>query len=109
MPILKDTEASLDIGFEKYIAPEMFTGGHALVKYILDDGRARLRPAELKIECGLVHIVSKPVVFPGHLERVKYFLEDKTIELLEPDLEQNGLPRLEIGNEIQTRKKRAHA
>ncbi|GFY45490.1 retrovirus-related Pol polyprotein from transposon 17.6 [Trichonephila inaurata madagascariensis] len=36
----------------------------------------------------------------------KYFLEDQTIELLEPDLEQNGLPRPLIGNEIQTRRQR---
>ncbi|GFY04873.1 uncharacterized protein TNCV_2175291 [Trichonephila clavipes] len=58
MPILKDTEASLDTGFEKYAAPEIFTGEHA------------------------------------------------TIELLEPDLEQNGLPRPEIRNKIQTRRQR---
>ncbi|GFU11324.1 uncharacterized protein TNCV_107751 [Trichonephila clavipes] len=34
------------------------------------------------------------------------FLEDQTIELLEPDLEQNDLPRPEIRNEIQTHRQR---
>ncbi|GFS51860.1 hypothetical protein TNIN_195561 [Trichonephila inaurata madagascariensis] len=65
-----------------------------------------LRLAELEIECGLGHVVSKSVVSPGHLDREKYFLEDQTSELLEPDLEQNGLPRPDIGNEIQTSRQR---
>ncbi|GFU65971.1 uncharacterized protein TNCV_3458351 [Trichonephila clavipes] len=38
MPVLKDTEASLDMSFEKYAAPEIFTGGHVPIKHILDDG-----------------------------------------------------------------------
>ncbi|GFY64263.1 hypothetical protein TNIN_90781 [Trichonephila inaurata madagascariensis] len=53
-----------------------------------------------------MQVVLKPIVSPVHLDRVKYFLEDQTIELLEPDLEQNGLPRPEIGNEIQTYRQR---
>ncbi|GFS53770.1 uncharacterized protein TNCV_731541 [Trichonephila clavipes] len=61
MPVLRETGASLDIGFEKCAAPEMFKGEQGL---------------------------------------------DQTIELLEPDLEQNGLPRPEIGNEMQTRRER---
>ncbi|GFU71953.1 uncharacterized protein TNCV_1053001 [Trichonephila clavipes] len=73
MPVLKDTEASLDIGCEKYAAPEMFTGEHASMKHILDNGMACLRPAELEIEwCGLGHVVSKPVVSPVHLDKEKY-------------------------------------
>ncbi|GFY79672.1 uncharacterized protein TNIN_196511 [Trichonephila inaurata madagascariensis] len=104
MPVLKDTEASLDMGFEKYAAPEIFSGEHAPVKHILDDGMAR--PAEREIECEQIHVILKSVVSPVHLDRLKYFLEDQTIELLEPDLEQNGLPRPEIGNEIQTRRQR---
>ncbi|GFU70956.1 uncharacterized protein TNCV_3349791 [Trichonephila clavipes] len=106
IPVLKNTEASLDIGYEKYAAPEMFTGEHASIKHILHDGMKCLRPAELEIECGFGHVVSKPVVSPGHLDGKKYFLEDQTIELLEPDLEQNGLPRPEIGNETQNRRQR---
>ncbi|GFU36010.1 uncharacterized protein TNCV_4191201 [Trichonephila clavipes] len=72
MPVLKDTEASLDIGCEKYAAPEMFTGEHASIKHILDKGMACLRPAELEIECGLGHVVSKPVVSPVQLDKEKY-------------------------------------
>ncbi|GFV48105.1 uncharacterized protein TNCV_3027881 [Trichonephila clavipes] len=72
MPVLKDTEASSDIGCEKYAAPEMFTGEHASIKHILDNGMACLRPAELEIECGLGHVVSKPVVSPVHLDKEKY-------------------------------------
>ncbi|GFW32285.1 hypothetical protein TNCV_674441 [Trichonephila clavipes] len=106
MPVLKDIEASLDIGCEKYAAPEMFTGEHASIKHILDNGMTCLHPAELEIECGLGHVVSKPIVSPGHLNGGKYFLEDQTIELLEPDLEQNGLSRPEIGNDTQTRRQR---
>ncbi|GFW58617.1 uncharacterized protein TNCV_1579491 [Trichonephila clavipes] len=106
MPVLKDIEASLDIGCEKYAAPEMFTGEHASIKHILDNGMTCLRPAELEIECGLGHGVSKPIVSQGHLNGGKYFLEDQTIELLEPDLEQKGLPRPEIGNDTQTRRQR---
>ncbi|GFY67023.1 hypothetical protein TNIN_33251 [Trichonephila inaurata madagascariensis] len=102
MPVLKDTEASLDLSFEKYAASEIFTGEHA----IHDDTMTYLHPAEREIECELRHVVSKPVVSLVHLDRVKYFLEDQTIELLEPDLEQNGLPRPETGNEIPTRRQR---
>ncbi|GFY77108.1 uncharacterized protein TNIN_107001 [Trichonephila inaurata madagascariensis] len=106
MPVLRYTEASLDKGCENYATPEMFIGEQVSVKDIHDDTMTYLPPAEREIECELRHIVSKPVVCPGHLNRVKYFLEDQTIELLEPDLEQNGLPRPEIGNEIQTRRQR---
>ncbi|GFQ79959.1 putative rna-directed dna polymerase from transposon bs [Trichonephila clavata] len=42
MSVLRDTGASLDIGCEKYAAPEMFTGEHALVKHILDDNMRRI-------------------------------------------------------------------
>ncbi|GFY60597.1 hypothetical protein TNIN_231421 [Trichonephila inaurata madagascariensis] len=78
MPVLKDTEASLDLSFEKYAAPEIFTGEHASVKYIHDDTMTYLPPAEREIECELRHVVSKPVVSPGHLDREKYFLEGNT-------------------------------
>ncbi|GFT40155.1 hypothetical protein TNCV_782781 [Trichonephila clavipes] len=94
------------MGFEKYASPEIFTGGHAPIKHILDDGMTCLRPAELEFECGLGHMVSKPIIIPGHLDGEKHFLEDQTFELLEPDIEQNGLPRPEIGNGIQTRIRR---
>ncbi|GFY58932.1 uncharacterized protein TNIN_380101 [Trichonephila inaurata madagascariensis] len=73
MPVLKDTEASLDLSFEKYAAPEIFTGEHASVKNIHDDTMTYLPPAEREIECELRHVVSKPVVSPGHLDRKKYF------------------------------------
>ncbi|GFV86674.1 uncharacterized protein TNCV_4185271 [Trichonephila clavipes] len=106
MHVLGETGASLDISFEKCAAPEMFTSEQGLVKNIHDDTMTCLQPAEGKIECEPIHVVSKPIVSPGHLDAEKIFLEDQTIELLEPDLEQNGLPRLEIGNEIQTRRER---
>ncbi|GFY15098.1 uncharacterized protein TNCV_4493511 [Trichonephila clavipes] len=106
MSVLRETGASLDIGFEKCAAPEMFTGEQGLVKHIRDDTMACLHPTERKIECEPIHVVSKPIVSPGHLDGEKYFLEDQTIELLEPDLEQNGPTRPEIGNEIQTRRQR---
>ncbi|GFV82610.1 hypothetical protein TNCV_1618391 [Trichonephila clavipes] len=106
MPVLRETGASLDIGFEKCAASEMLKGEQGLVKHIYDDTMTCLQPAERKIECEPVHVVSKPIVSPGHLNEEKYFLEDQTIELLEPDLEQNGLPRPEIGNDTQTRRQR---
>ncbi|GFY56389.1 uncharacterized protein TNIN_307491 [Trichonephila inaurata madagascariensis] len=84
----------------------MFTGEQGLVKHIHDDTMTCLQPAERKIECEPIHVVSKPIVSPGHLDGEKYFLEGQTIELLEPDLEQNRLPRPEIGNEIQTHRQR---
>ncbi|GFV70940.1 hypothetical protein TNCV_4164871 [Trichonephila clavipes] len=72
MPVLRKTGASLDIGCEKYAAPEMFIGEHASIKHILDNGMTCLRPAELEIECGLGHVVSKPVVSPVHLDKERY-------------------------------------
>ncbi|GFX63142.1 hypothetical protein TNCV_4191771 [Trichonephila clavipes] len=76
MPVLRETGASLDIGFEKFAAPKMFTGEQGLVKHIHDDTMTCLQPAERKIECAPIHVVSKPVVSPRHLDRAKYFLED---------------------------------
>ncbi|GFY69302.1 uncharacterized protein TNIN_421791 [Trichonephila inaurata madagascariensis] len=106
MPVLRETGASLDKGFEKCAAPEMFTGEQGLVKHIHDDTMTCLQPAERKFECEPMHVVLKPIVSPIHLDREKYILEDQTVELLEPDLEQNGLSRPEIGNEIPTRRQR---
>ncbi|GFU65874.1 uncharacterized protein TNCV_5011721 [Trichonephila clavipes] len=64
MPVLRETGASLDIGFEKCAAPEMFTGEQGLVKHIHDDTRTCLQPTERKIECEPIHVVSKPIVSP---------------------------------------------
>ncbi|GFW63398.1 uncharacterized protein TNCV_400641 [Trichonephila clavipes] len=82
MPVLKETGASLDIGCEKYAAPEMFTGEHASMEHILDNGMTCLRPAELEIECGLGHVVSKPVVSPVHMDKEKYNEQFKLGEYL---------------------------
>ncbi|GFS97796.1 ATP-dependent DNA helicase [Trichonephila clavipes] len=85
--------------------PIAFIFTQTMAKHIRDTITC-LQPAERKIECEPIHVVSKSVVSPGHLDGGKYFLEDQTIEFLESDLEQNGLPRSEIGNEIQTRRQR---
>ncbi|GFY61508.1 uncharacterized protein TNIN_275661 [Trichonephila inaurata madagascariensis] len=64
MPVLRETGASLDIGFEKCAAPEMFTGEQGLVKHIHDDTMNYLLPTEIKIECEPMHVVLKPIVSP---------------------------------------------
>ncbi|GFY15068.1 uncharacterized protein TNCV_4493211 [Trichonephila clavipes] len=48
MPVVRETGASLDIGFEKCAAPEMFTGEQGLVKHIRDDTMTCLHPTERK-------------------------------------------------------------
>ncbi|GFX65543.1 uncharacterized protein TNCV_5082791 [Trichonephila clavipes] len=100
--ILSTNELDTLLKLKKYNSKTInkVKGEHASIKHILKDGMTYLQPAERKIECEPVHVISKPIVSPGHLNVEKYFLEDQTIELLEPDLEQNGLPRPEIGNEI---------
>ncbi|GFY59779.1 uncharacterized protein TNIN_353041 [Trichonephila inaurata madagascariensis] len=53
-----------------------------------------LPPAEREIECELRHVVSKPVVSPGHLDREKYFLEGNTrlaVRPAERELAQDGV------------------
>ncbi|GFQ72896.1 uncharacterized protein TNCT_353081 [Trichonephila clavata] len=101
MSVLRDSGASLDISCKKFAAPEMFTGEHASVKHVLNDNMMYLHPVELEIKCEPRHVVSKAVVGPKHLDREKYILENQTIELLESNLEQNGLPKLEIENAIR--------
>ncbi|GFY46551.1 hypothetical protein TNIN_389561 [Trichonephila inaurata madagascariensis] len=94
MPVLRETGASLNIGFEKCAAPEMFTGEQGLVKHIHDDTMTCLQPAERKIECEPIHVVSKPVVSPGHLDQEKYFLEGNTRLAVRPaecELTQDGI------------------
>ncbi|GFR18015.1 hypothetical protein TNCT_359951 [Trichonephila clavata] len=102
MSIIRDTGDSLDIGCKKFAAPEMLTGEHALVEHIPDDNMTYLRPAELEIECEPRHVVLKAIVVgPKRLDREKYVLENQTNELLESNLQQNGLPKLEIENATQ--------
>ncbi|GFV33847.1 uncharacterized protein TNCV_1820341 [Trichonephila clavipes] len=50
MPVLRETGASLGIGFDKCAAPEMFKGEQRLVKHIHDDTMTCLQPAERKIK-----------------------------------------------------------
>ncbi|GFQ88081.1 hypothetical protein TNCT_706881 [Trichonephila clavata] len=102
MSVLRDTGASLDIGCKKFAAPETLTGEHALVEHIPDNNNmTHVRPAELEIKREPRHVVSKAVVGPKHVDREKFILENQTIELLESNLEQNGLPKLEIENVTQ--------
>ncbi|GFQ75178.1 retrovirus-related Pol polyprotein from transposon 17.6 [Trichonephila clavata] len=102
MSNLRDKGASLDIGCKKFAAPETLTGEHALVEHIPDNNNMTcLRPSELEIECEPRHVVSKVVVSPKHLGWEKYILENQTNELLESNLEQNGLSKLEIENATQ--------
>ncbi|GFT40135.1 hypothetical protein TNCV_3822671 [Trichonephila clavipes] len=68
------------MGFEKYASPEIFTGGHAPIKHILDDGMTCLRPAELSLSVGLGHGL-KATHYSGHLDGENIF-EDQTFELL---------------------------
>ncbi|GFY48534.1 uncharacterized protein TNIN_498271 [Trichonephila inaurata madagascariensis] len=94
MPVLRETGASLDMSFEKYAAPEIFTGEHASIKYIDDDTMTYLPPTEREIECELRHVVSKPVVSAGHLDLEKYFLEGNTRLAVRPaecELVQDGV------------------
>ncbi|GFY29453.1 retrovirus-related Pol polyprotein from transposon 17.6 [Trichonephila clavipes] len=83
MPILRDTGASIDIICEKFITPNMFT--------------------EVEIDCEWGHVVTKAAVVRKQLDQGRYILGNRTIELLESDLEHNSLPRREIVNAIQTR------
>ncbi|GFU84548.1 RNase H domain-containing protein [Trichonephila clavipes] len=72
----------------------------------LQTALARFRSGHLRagveIECELRHVASKAVVSQKHLDQEKYILENQKIELLESNLEQNVLPKLEIENTVQT-------
>ncbi|GFX54829.1 uncharacterized protein TNCV_3317461 [Trichonephila clavipes] len=97
MPDLRETGALLDIGCEKYAATEMFTGKHASIKikHTLDNDMTCLRPAELEIEFGLRHVVSKPVFSPVHLDKEKYNDQFGLREYL-VETEENLVPSLTL-------------
>ncbi|GFX64398.1 hypothetical protein TNCV_3437961 [Trichonephila clavipes] len=68
---------------------------------------------EQELSSDMNHLKGKGSVLPNSkLKTLNSFLDDngvlrdQTIELWETDLEQNGLPRSEKGNEIQTRRQR---
>ncbi|GFY61109.1 retrovirus-related Pol polyprotein from transposon 412 [Trichonephila inaurata madagascariensis] len=106
MPILRDTGASIDIICEKFITPNMFTGENVWVQHILDEHMTCLPLAEVEIDCEWGHIITKAAVVRKQLDQGRYILGNRTIELLESDLEHNSLPRREIVNAIQTRSQR---
>ncbi|GFX45732.1 retrovirus-related Pol polyprotein from transposon 412 [Trichonephila clavipes] len=103
MPILRDTGASIDIICEKFITPSMFTGENVWVQHILDKHMTFLPLAEVEIDCEWGHVITKAAVVRKQLDQGRYILGNRTIELLESDLEHNSLPRREIVNAIQTR------
>ncbi|GFS49096.1 retrovirus-related Pol polyprotein from transposon 412 [Trichonephila clavipes] len=103
MPILRDTGTSIDIVFEKFITPNMFTGENVWVQHILDEHMTCLPLAEVEIDCEWGHVITKAAVVQKQLDQGRYILGNQTIELLESDLEHNSSPRREIENAIQTR------
>ncbi|GFT46842.1 retrovirus-related Pol polyprotein from transposon 17.6 [Trichonephila clavipes] len=103
IPILRDTGASIDIICEKFITPNMFTGENVWVQHILDEHMTCLPLAEVEIDCEWGHVVTKAAVVRKQLDQGRYILGNRTIELLESDLEHYSLPRREIVNAIQTR------
>ncbi|GFY19813.1 retrovirus-related Pol polyprotein from transposon 17.6 [Trichonephila clavipes] len=103
MPILRDTGASIDIICEKFITPSMFTGENVWVQHILDEHMTCLPLAEIEIDCEWGHVITKAAVVRKQLDQGRYILGNRTIELLESDLEHNSLPRREIVNALQTR------
>ncbi|GFU33217.1 retrovirus-related Pol polyprotein from transposon 412 [Trichonephila clavipes] len=67
MPILRDTGASIDIICDKFTTPNMFT--------------------EVEIDCEWGHVITKADVVRKQLDQGKYILGNRTIEILESDLE----------------------
>ncbi|GFY10276.1 retrovirus-related Pol polyprotein from transposon 412 [Trichonephila clavipes] len=103
MPILRDTGASIDIICEKFITPNILTGENVWVQHILDEHMTCLPLAEVEIDCEWGHVITKAAVVRKQLDQGRCILGNRTIELLESDLEHNSLPRREIVNAIQTR------
>ncbi|GFW18991.1 hypothetical protein TNCV_165041 [Trichonephila clavipes] len=70
MPVLKDTEASLDIGCEKYAAPErcLQVSMHRSNIFWIMVWRVCV-PQNWRLSVGAGHVVSKPVVSPVHLDK----------------------------------------
>ncbi|GFW54101.1 retrovirus-related Pol polyprotein from transposon 17.6 [Trichonephila clavipes] len=73
------------------------------VQHILDEHMTCLPLAEVEIDCEWGHVVTKAAVVRKQLDQGRYILGNRTIELLESDLEHISLPRREIVNAIQTR------
>ncbi|GFT48831.1 retrovirus-related Pol polyprotein from transposon 17.6 [Trichonephila clavipes] len=103
MPILRDTGASIDIICEKFTTPSMFTGENVWVQHILDEHMTCLPLAEVEIDCESGDMSSPRQLWCESNWIRKIYFRNRTIELLESDLEHNSLPRREIVNAIQTR------
>ncbi|GFT57852.1 hypothetical protein TNCV_4865751 [Trichonephila clavipes] len=59
--------------------------------------------AEVEIDCEWRHVITKAAVVRKQLDQGRNILGNRTIELLESDLEHNSLLRQETVNAIQTR------
>ncbi|GFY79498.1 uncharacterized protein TNIN_155551 [Trichonephila inaurata madagascariensis] len=85
---------------------ERLEGENVWVQHILDEHMTCLPLAEVEIDCEWGHIITKAAVVRKQLDQGRYILGNRTIELLESDLEHNSLPRRKIVNAIQTRSQR---
>ncbi|GFS58149.1 retrovirus-related Pol polyprotein from transposon 17.6 [Trichonephila clavipes] len=83
--------------------PYTIRGENVWVQHILDEHMTCLPLAEVEIDCEWGHVITKAAVVRKQLDQGRYILGNRTIELLESDLEHNSLPRREIVNAIQTR------
>ncbi|GBN84719.1 hypothetical protein AVEN_241919-1 [Araneus ventricosus] len=101
MPILRDTGASIDIIYRKYITPEMLTGEHVWVQQPLDVALICLPLAEIELSCDRGHIITKTAVVREELDQGRYLLVNRTAFLFEDKA--NMVCHLNV---VQTRRQR---
>ncbi|GFW23846.1 retrovirus-related Pol polyprotein from transposon 17.6 [Trichonephila clavipes] len=101
--ILRDTGATMYLVCAKYINPSSFSGENVWVKQTLSPELVCLPLAVVEISGNFGTVQTKAAVCGNHLnQHGRYFLGNKTAELIKGNLGYNFLP-VEILNAVQTR------
>ncbi|GFW67375.1 retrovirus-related Pol polyprotein from transposon 297 [Trichonephila clavipes] len=101
--MLRDTGATIDLVWAKYINPSSFSGENVWVKQPLSPELVCLPLAVVEISGNFGTVQTKAAVCGNHLnQHGRYLLGNKTAELIKGNLGYNFLP-VEILNAVQTR------
>ncbi|GFX27126.1 SCAN box domain-containing protein [Trichonephila clavipes] len=102
MPILRDTGATLDLIFKKYVKPSMFINETVWIRTPLEETAVCLPMAEVELDCVFGHVITKAAVLRDSLDQGKYLLGNKTAAYVE-EVKKNKEIQVHRVNAVETR------
>ncbi|GFX77362.1 SCAN box domain-containing protein [Trichonephila clavipes] len=104
MPILRDTDATLDLICKKYeyVKPSMFINETVWIRTPLEETAVCLPMNEVELDCVFGHVITKAAVLRDSLDKGKYLLGNKTAALFE-EVKKNKEIQVYMVNAVETR------